>query len=60
MKDPLIALVPKDQTNHNVLTIINDHLPDNMFLPVPSTDPILIQELVMAMQNHTSPAPLVP
>ena len=28
--------------------------------PVPSTDPILIQELVMAMRNHTSPAPLVP
>ena len=28
--------------------------------PVPSTDPILIQELVLAMRNHASPAPLVP
>ena len=27
--------------------------------PVPSTDPILIQKLVLAMYNHASPAPLV-
>ena len=35
-------------------------MPTTAPAPVPSTDPILIQELVMAMRNHTSPAPLVP
>ena len=32
MKEPLIAPVPNDHKNRNVLTIINDHLADNLFL----------------------------
>ena len=32
MKEPLITAVPTDRKNRNVLTIINDHLADNLFL----------------------------